>query len=207
VVRAGTFRRDLLASATHQHTVRIAFTVRHELTVQRAAAAAYSSPSDRKRNSQEIDMHDIAAVLVAAVLVAAALVAACGSSTAPVPHPVTWDVELGGAAGFDDVTGEGVVTATLASFEVEIELGGLAAGSYDWELAAGTCAEPGGRIGAASAYEELTSDAGGNASGSATVTAVLAPAGNYHIAVFSSDGESNEQVRVDVACGDLDRRE
>lgn len=127
--------------------------------------------------------------------------AACDSSTEPSPDPTEWAAELAGLTGHETVEGDASVAAGLTSFTAAIELAGLEPGDYGWEVAAGSCEEPGDRIGAATAYEELTADAEGEANGEATVSATLQSSGSYLVGIFMMDDDE----RVDIACGELER--
>jgi hypothetical protein len=98
------------------------------------------------------------------------------------------------------------VAAAPASFELDIVLAGLLETTYDWELAAGTCSEPGGRIGTDGNYAVLEPAAAGSIAATTVVPAVLAESAPYHVSVFMMvSGEEDDLVRVTVACGDLQR--
>jgi hypothetical protein len=148
-------------------------------------------------------MRSIVPVFLAVVGVAAA----CDSTTGPAPQPVEWRSDLSGVEGYAELSGEFVVHAAATSFDVELEADGLPAGEYGWEVAAGSCADPGNRLGTAASYATLTADEVGAVTGSATVAATLTALGEYHGAIFRLVTQGEEEVRVAVACGDLERQE
>jgi hypothetical protein len=132
-----------------------------------------------------------AAILLASV----AFTAACDDATAP-EDPVLWESELAG----DEVEGLADVSAASGSFAVEIEIANAEPeAELTWRVAAGTCAAPGTRVGAANRYPVLEVDANGLAEAEAVVPAALDEEEDYIVAVLDESGAQP----VYVACGAL----
>jgi hypothetical protein len=141
-----------------------------------------------------------------ALTLAVLILAGCDSSLEPGRETLRWSASIVGAEGFDDVNGSANVVAEVESFELEVQLAGLADDLYEWQLAAGTCAAPGGRIGPTTAYPRLTPEPNGTITASTELFAILAAAAPYHVSlhVMVTD-EDDVQTRALVACGDLGR--
>ena len=131
---------------------------------------------------------------------AAAFMVACDSATDPAVYP-EWTGELEGATGYEQVEGDVEVKSKGSTFTAKIDVTGAAQGAYRWEVAGGTCAQPGSRVGAAAAYTNLDVGQEGTASRNVTVTGTLNGTSTYHAAVF----RMVDDARVDVACADLER--
>lgn len=139
-------------------------------------------------------------------LAAIALIVGCESSLEPGRDTLRWNANLAGAEGYESVSGSASVVAEVESFELDVQLAGLADDLYEWQLATGTCAEPGGRIGTATAYPPLTPEANGTVNVSTALPAILAAAAPYHVSVHVMATDENDvPTRVIVACGDLNR--
>lgn len=133
--------------------------------------------------------------LLVALFVPVIGVAACDDDPVTV-DPVVWLADLDGA----EVTGIASVASTNTTFEASIEIQGAAEDAvFTWEIAGGTCAQPGDRIGAADNYPDLEADAGGGAEAEANVNSGLDEEEDYIAIVRDETG----QDPVTVACGAL----
>lgn len=139
-------------------------------------------------------------------LAAVTLIVGCDSSLEPGRDPLHWNASIAGAEGYESVSGSASVVADVETFELDVQLAGLAEDMYEWQLATGTCAEPGGRIGAASGYPPFTPEANGTVTVAAALPAILAAAAPYHVSIhFMATDENEVLTRMTVACGDLNR--
>jgi hypothetical protein len=135
----------------------------------------------------------------AALLACFTFTAACDSSTDP-PPVVIWDAELAS----DDMDAVVEVRAATASFKASIDIEGAdAVAEFTWRIAAGTCTQPGERIGAANRYPALEIANDGKADAEATVSATLDEEADYIAAVLDESGAQP----VIVACGPLEVRQ
>jgi hypothetical protein len=139
-------------------------------------------------------------------LAAVTLIVGCDSSLEPGRDSLHWNAIIAGAEGYESVSGSASVVADVETFELDVQLAGLAADMYEWQLATGTCAEPGGRIGAASGYPPFTPETSGTVTISTNLPAILAAAAPYHVSIHvMATDEDDVPRRVTVACGDLIR--
>ncbi|HLU25221.1 MAG TPA: hypothetical protein VKZ58_05900 [Longimicrobiales bacterium] len=139
---------------------------------------------------------------------AAALVACDDSSSDPQITETTWQAELAGQGDFENVSGL-VEVVSKESLTAEIEVEGLEPeGKYSWHIAAGTCSQPGDRVGGASDYPTLSANAEGKATATVTIGRRLEASGSYHASVFFVDEGDEEDEEDDetvvVACGNLE---
>ena len=130
----------------------------------------------------------------------------CDSSLEPGRETLRWSASIAGAEGFEEVSGSANVVAEVESFELEVQLAGLPDDIYEWQLAAGTCSAPGGRIGPSTSYPRLTPEPDGTVTATTEMLAILAAAAPYHISLHATvTGEDDVQTRTLVACGDFNR--
>ncbi len=117
-----------------------------------------------------------------------------------------WQAELQ-PTGPEPVTGRvALATEGSANFAAGIDIEGLVGAVYGWEVAAGSCAAPGPRIGGLATYPDVTaadSIAGSVGRGRGKVQRVvgnaqLSTSGRYHGRVV----RAGERTAV-LACGDL----
>ncbi|HEU4642789.1 MAG TPA: hypothetical protein VFS44_10075 [Gemmatimonadaceae bacterium] len=136
--------------------------------------------------------------------------------TAPgagMPAPVSdsggpqWTATLTAPASYhgkEKVGGTAAATADSArqSTRVTVSLTGAAAGStHPWHVHKGTCGHDQGIVGPADAYPPITTDSSGAGTGTANVSQVLSPSGQYMVNVH----ESASKMKSIVACGELKR--
>jgi len=143
------------------------------------------------------------------LLVLAAAIFACDSSTEPDPTVYTWEAALAGQGEFAEVTGTVEVTSGQ-NFSAKVKITNAEPQSeYSWHVAAGTCDEPGNKVGSATSYAKIQTNASGTGEAQSTVSATLDPEGEYIAEVFFvEEGEGEEDdVIVVVACGELELEE
>jgi hypothetical protein len=142
----------------------------------------------------------IATLSVSLFTCAAALAACDDDPIQPVPA-VEWAADVVGVGEYAAVEGIAAVSARQTSFDADIEIAGAGEGAaFTWQVAAGTCAEPGDRIGAANRYPDLEGEADGTAAAEANVTAALDEEEEYIVRVLDESGDEP----VTVACGALE---
>lgn len=137
------------------------------------------------------------AALSISLLASTIAVAACDDDPIEPIDAVEWEAELAGTGEYADVEGVAAMAFTATSFDAGIEIAGATEDDvFAWEVAEGTCAEPGDRLGAAAAYPDLEVAANGTASADADVNAVVDEDGDYIVRVIEDSGEEP----VVVAC-------
>lgn len=135
--------------------------------------------------------------LSAALLVCAVGIAACDDSPTDPGDPVDWAATLEG----DVIEGTASVTSNNISFNAEIAIeNGEEDEVFSWQVAHGTCAQPGNPIGAAAAYPDLEVGADGTAEAEADVASGLNDDAPYIVLVVDDSGDEP----VIAACGELE---
>lgn len=126
--------------------------------------------------------------------------AACNDDSPTEPrNPEHWRAELVGTDGYDEIEGQVSVESTSSRIEIEIVLSGIEADvEYTWEIAGGTCEDPGDPLGDEDDFPGLTGDEDGSATANATVGVGLVSGEDYHTSVRIA--ESPETI---IACGDV----
>ena len=141
------------------------------------------------------------AALAAALFVSSAVFTACDDDPTTPVTPVEYQAELVGAGEHEDVEGLATVTARSTSFDAEIEIANAEADAeFTWQVASGTCAAPGSRVGSAAQYDDLEVGEDGTASAEAEVPVGLSASGSYIVRVLDESGDEP----VTVACGALE---
>lgn len=83
-------------------------------------------------------------------------------------------------------------------FEAAIALRGAVGTTYGWEVASGSCAAPGARVGGLAAYRDVTTEDEEVGDVATSINAPLSPQGRYHARIV--DPQNRTTV---LACGDL----
>jgi hypothetical protein len=144
------------------------------------------------------------ATLCSALMVSATAFAACDDSPTTPVTPMEYQAALIGREGHDEVEGIASVTARATSFDAEIEIANAEADAvYTWQVATGTCTQPGSRVGAADRYHDLEVAEDGTAAADAEVPIALSSSGSYIVRVLDESGDEP----VTVACGALETEE
>ena len=122
------------------------------------------------------------------------------SATTPAGSSLTWRATLQPMNG-SNITGTAAVSpATTGAMTATVNISGATAGDvHPWHVHTGTCATGGGVVGPGSAYTPLTVAAGGSASSTASIPAVLDGTQKYHVNIHTSPTD----MGTIVACGDL----
>lgn len=122
------------------------------------------------------------------------------SATTPAGASVTWRATLQPMNG-SNITGTAAVTPTsTAAATATVNISGAVSGDvHPWHVHTGTCATGGGVVGPGSAYTPLTVAAGGSASSTASLPAVLDATQKYHVNIHKSPTD----MGTIVSCGDL----
>jgi hypothetical protein len=122
------------------------------------------------------------------------------SASSPAGASVPWRATLQPMNG-SNITGSATVTpASTSAMTATVNISGATAGDvHPWHVHNGTCATGGGVVGPGSAYTPLTVAAGGSASSTASIPAVLDATQKYHVNIHKSPTD----MGTIVACGDL----
>lgn len=144
------------------------------------------------------------ATLSSALIISAIVFAACDDSPTTPVTPVEYQAALVGSDEHDEVEGIASVTARAISFDAEIEIANAEADAvYTWQVATGTCTQPGSRVGAADRYDDLEVAEDGTAAADAEVPVALSSSGSYIVRVLDESGDEP----VTIACGALETEE
>lgn len=138
------------------------------------------------------------AVLSFSLLASTLAVAACDDDPVQPSADIEWEAELTGVGEYAEVEGLAAMSSSRTSFDVAIEIANATEDDvFAWEVAEGTCAEPGDRLGTAADYPDLEVAADGTAGAEADANAALDEDGDYVVRVIDDSGEAP----VVVACG------
>lgn len=142
------------------------------------------------------------ATVSASLLAFTVFLGACDDDSPIEPSDtVEWEAQLAGTAAYEEVEGLASVSSTATSFDAAIEIANGEDGAvFTWQIAAGTCAQPGDRVGAADRYPELEVAADGTAEAEADVTAALDEEDEYIVRVLDASGTAP----ATVACAALE---
>lgn len=136
------------------------------------------------------------AALTVSLLGSSVALSACDDDPIEPIAPVEWLAELAG-----DIDGIAAASSAGSAFDAAIEIEGADADAvFTWAVAAGTCATPGARVGAADDYPDLEVGEDGTAAAEAEVNAGLDDEDDYIVRVLDESGEGP----VTIACGALE---
>jgi hypothetical protein len=117
------------------------------------------------------------------------------------PRPSAWEARIVGQAEFASLAGSAGVVSQIGATQVSVQVSGAEPGrAFAWRLHAGTCASLGPGLGTSLDYPTLHAGPGGSASGSASISQMLDPAGMYTLLIRTPDGTI-------AACGNLVRQD
>ena len=138
------------------------------------------------------------AALSVSLLASTIALAACDDDPVDPVDAIEWEAELSGVGEYAEVEGIGALSATTNSFDAAVEIANATEDAvFIWEVAEGTCAQPGDRLGAATDYPDLEVAANGTASAEADVNAAVDEEEDYVLRVIDDSGNAP----VVAACG------